>query len=159
MRSTGVVVNTRHSRTVESTQSPRDQLSKVHPCLANVHSAAENTACLVHIRSTCKLHARVWTLSSRPPYNLSTLNTAYCTTPTRAGARILNINPIWALLDRSLPKFVETFHTSLILKYSRTLRQPLLENRLVMKAPRSNRRCPRVRGRTQQPVRGPMSTI
>jgi len=135
MRSTRVVANTRHSRTLESTRSPSDQLSKVHPCLANVHSAAENTACLMHMRSTGKLPTRVWTLSSRPPYNMSTLNTAYCTTPTPAGARIPTRNPIRALLDWNLTNFVATFHTSLILKYSTTLRQPLPENKFIMKAP------------------------
>ena len=135
MRSTRVVVNTRHSRTLESTRSPRDQLSKIQPCLANVHSAAKSTPGLVHMRRTCELPTRVWTLSSRPPYNISTLKPAYRTTPTRASARIPTVNPILAVLDRSLMHFVETLHTSLILKYSTTLCRPLPANRFIMKAP------------------------
>ena len=48
---------------------PRDRLSNVQLYLANVRSAAENTAGLVHMRSTCKLPTRVWTLSLYPLYN------------------------------------------------------------------------------------------
>ena len=137
MRSIRVGVNTQHSCTLESTRSPRDQRSKVQrePCLANVHSAAENTPGLVHMRSTCELRTQVWTLSSRQPYNISLWNQAYRTTQTRASARIRTVNPIQALLDWSLTNFVETLHTSLILKYSITLSHPPLANRFIMKAP------------------------
>jgi len=137
MPSIGVGVNTRHSCTLESTRRPRDQRSKVQrePCLANVHSAAENTPGLVHMRSTCELRTQVWTLSSRQPYNLSIWNPAYCTTQTRASARIPTENPIQALLDRSLANFVETLHTSLVLKYSMTVRIPPPANRFIMTAP------------------------
>jgi len=137
MRSIHVGVNTRHSCTVESTRSPRDQRSKVQlePFLANVHSTAKNTPGLVHMRSTCALRTLVWILSSRQPYNISIWNQEYCTTQTRASARIPTVNPIQALLDRSLTNFVETFHTSLILKYSMTLCHPPPANRFIMKAP------------------------
>jgi len=120
MRSIRVGVHTQHSCTLEFTRSPRDQRSKVQlePCLANIHSAAENTACLVHMRSTCELRTKVWTLSSCQPYNISIWNQGYRTTQTRASARIPTVNPIEALLDRSLMNFVETLHRSLILKYS-----------------------------------------
>jgi len=60
-------VNTRHSRTLKSSQSSWDQLSKVQPCLANIDSVSENTPSLVHMRSPCKLASGVWTLSSHPP--------------------------------------------------------------------------------------------
>jgi hypothetical protein len=59
-KSIRVVVNTRHTGgTLESTQTRLDQLSKAQPCLANVHSAAENTACLVHMRGICELPTQV----------------------------------------------------------------------------------------------------
>ena len=126
MRSIRVGVNTRHSCTLESTRSPRDQRSKVQlePCLANVHYAAENTPGLVHMRSTCELSTQVWTLCSHQPFNISIWNEAYRTTQTPASARIPTVHPIQALLDRSLTNFVETLHTSLILKYSMTLGHP-----------------------------------
>jgi len=137
MRSIRVGVNTRHSCTLESTRSLRDQRSKVQlePCLANVHSAAENTPGLVHMSTTCELRTEVRTFASRQPYNISRWNQAYSTTQTRASARIPTVNAIQALLDRSLLNFVETFHTSLILKYSMTLRHPPQANRFMMKAP------------------------
>ena len=128
-------VNTRHSRTLESTQSPRDQQSKVQPCLANVHSTAENTPGLVHMRSTCELPTGVWTMSSHPPYNISIWNQACRTTQTRASARIPTVNPIRALLDRILTHFIETFHMSLIQKYSMALCLPLPANRFLMMVP------------------------
>jgi len=137
LRSIRVGVNTRHSCTLEFTWSPRAQRSKVplEPCLANVHSAAENTPGLVHMRRTGKLRTQVWTLSSRQPYNISIWNQAYRTTQTRASTRIPTANPIAALLDLSLTNFVETLHTSLILKYSMTPRHPPPANRFIMKAP------------------------
>jgi len=103
MRSIRVGVNTRHSCTLESTPSPRDQHSKVQLelYLANVHSAAESTPGLVHMRRTCELRTQVWTLSSRLLYNISIWNQAYRTTQTRASAKILTVAPIQALLDRS----------------------------------------------------------
>ena len=57
MQSIRVGVNTRRGCTLESTRSLRDQRSKVplEPSLANVHSAADNTPSLVHMRSTCDL--------------------------------------------------------------------------------------------------------
>jgi len=137
MRSIRVGVNTRPSCTLKSTRSPSDQRSKVQlePCLANVHSAAENILGLVHMRSTCQLRTQVWTLFSRQPYNISTWNQAYGTTQMRVSARIPTVNPIQALLDPSLTNFVETLHTSLILKYSRRLRHPPPANIFIMKAP------------------------
>jgi len=132
-----VGVNTCHSCTHESTLSPKDQQSKVQlePCLANIHSAAENTASLVHMRRTCELCTQVWTLSSHQPYNISIWNKAYRTTQKPASARIPTVNPIQALLDRSLMNVVEELHTSLILKYSMTLRHPPPANRFIIKAP------------------------
>ena len=53
----------------------------------------------------------------------------------RASARIPTVNPIRALLDRILTHFIDTLHMSLILKYSMTLRLPLLANRFLMKVP------------------------
>jgi len=137
MRSIRVGVNTRHRCTLESRRSLRDQRSNVQlePCLANVHSAAENTPGLVHMKGTCELRTQVWTLSLRQLYNISIWNEAYRTTQTSASARIPTVNPIQALLDRSLTNFVETLHTRLILKYSMTLRHPPPANRFIMKAP------------------------
>ena len=126
-------VNTRHRRTLESTKSPRDQQSKVQPCLTNVHSAAENTPGLVHMRSTCERPTGVWTLSSHPPYNISIWNQVYRTTQIRASARIPTVNPIRALLARILTNLFATLHMSLMLKYSMTLRLPLPANRFLMK--------------------------
>jgi len=136
MRSIRVAVNTRHSSTLEPTWRPRDPLRKVplEPCLANIHSATENTAGLVHMRSTCELHTQVWTLSSREPYNISIWDHPYRTTQTRAPTRILTVNQIQALLDLRLTNFVETLYTSLIRKYSMTLHNPPPANRLIMKA-------------------------
>ena len=96
MRSIRVGVNTRHSCTLESTRSPRDQRSKVQlePCLANVHSAAENRHGLVHMRSACELPMQVWTLYSCRPYHISTWNHAYHRTQTRASIRIPTVNLI-----------------------------------------------------------------
>jgi len=128
-------VNTRHSRTLESTQSTRDQQSKVQPCLANVHSAAENTPGLAHMRSTWELPTGIWTLSSHPQYNISIWNQAYPTTQTQASVRIPTVNPIRALLDQILTHFIKPLHMSLILKYSMTLRLPLPANRFLMKMP------------------------
>jgi len=129
-------VNTRHSRMLDSTQSPQDKPTKLQPCLANVHSAAKNTPSLVHMRSTYELPIGVWTLSSHPPYNISIWNQAYRTTKMRVSARILTVNPIRALLDRILTHFIETLHISLILKDSMTLlRLPLPANRFLIKVP------------------------
>jgi len=124
MRSIRVGVNTRHSCTLESTRSPRDQRSNVQleRCLVNVHSAAVNIPGLVHMSSTSELHTQVWTLSSRQPYNISIWNQVYRTTQTRASARIPTGNPIQALLDRSLTNFVETLH---LLERTRRLDQRL----------------------------------
>ena len=137
MRSIRIGVNTRHSCTHESKRSPRHQRSKVRLelYLANVHSASENTPGLVHMRSTRELCTQVWSLSLRQPYNISIWNQAYRTTQTRASARIPTVNPIQALLDRSLMNFVETLHTSLIMKYSMTVRHPPPAYRFIMKAP------------------------
>jgi len=128
-------VNTQHSHTLESTQSPRDELSKGQPCLTNVHSAAENTPGLGHMRHTCELRMGLSILSSHPPYNKSIWNQAYRTTLTGASPRIPTVNPIQALLDRILMHFIEILHTSLILKYSMTLHLPLLANRFLIKVP------------------------
>ena len=137
MRSIRISVNTRHSCTLESTWSPWDECSQVQhePCLAKVHSAPESTPGLVHMRGTCKLCPQGTTLSSCQLYNMSLLNQALRTTQTRASARILTMNPIQALLDRSLKNFVQPLHTSLNWKYSITLRDPPPANRFIMKAP------------------------
>jgi len=152
-------VNTRHSRTLESTQSPLDQQSKVQPCLGNGDSAAENTPCLVHMRGTCELPTGVWTLSSRPPYNISIWNQAYRTTQTRAGARIPTMNPIWALLDWILMHFIVTLHMTLILQYSMRLRLPLPANTFLIKVPEKPPQMSTGLSTIQQPVRGPLGTI
>jgi len=107
-RSIGVQgVNTRHSRTLKSIQSPWDQQSKVQPCIANCHSAAESRPGLVHMRSTCTLPTGVWTLSTHPPYNISIWNEAYHTTQTRASPRNTTVNPIRTLVDQILCSFYQ----------------------------------------------------
>jgi len=76
----------------------------------------------------------VWTLFLHPPYNISTTwKLADCATHTPVSARIPTVNPIWAHLDQILTHFSETFHMSLILKYSIMLRLPLLASTFVMK--------------------------
>jgi len=120
-------------RRIYTDSEPRDRLSNLQPCLANVRSATKDTAGQVHMRSTCELRTRVWTFSSRPPYTITTSQQANWVTLTRGSARILNMNLIRALQDWTLMHFVQTLHTSLMLKSS-ILPQPVPGNRIILKA-------------------------
>ena len=87
------------------------------------------------MRSTYELRTQVWRVSLCQLYNISTWNQGYRTTQTQARLRILNVNLIQALLDRSLMNFFETLDTSVILKYLITLHHPLPANGFFMQAP------------------------
>ena len=83
------------------------------------------------MRSTCELRTQVWTLSSRPPYIIIISKQANWSRLTRVSVSIPTMHPIRALLHWNLMHFVQTLHTSLMLKSS-ILPQPVPGNRIIL---------------------------